>query len=278
MAQESNPSNELYDFLYFDSARAKRYCAQLFDDGVLESQARHQESGGTLSHSANLDIKIASGTRKSCETSASKLHQHYDTTDLLPLLLLDGLKSYAAMAESISAAKLGKLFLVEGHIKIVDIRSLQGLWEPTFDLVKNQVSLEHKGTPGGKNHARKARTEFDVLSKGMLGILQNLPNTVHMWLASDGSLSWSTLHPENMLVNPDDILLKHGTHLPGKWSVLGILDAMPSFMEDNTYLFDAGEGLLQGMEEMICMLRTQMGRSPDSYGITPIAIFRDSNI
>jgi hypothetical protein len=99
------------------------------------------------------------------------------------------------------------------------------------------------------------------------------------FLTSDGYL-WASLDPENLLLPPADIVLKHGGSVSGSWKVLFIVDAYPTrpTVDDSSspelQSWDAGQAT-DGVMLAIQELRKQIGRPFGWYGVTPLMIYRD---
>lgn len=275
MEHESNPKDALYDFIYLDAPRAKRFCVQLYQDGNLQTLTKHQTLARFDGVTADVNFHLVGGKKEGSERTEDVITHHYDAADLLPLLLLDGLSSSSSIHDSISATPLGRIFLCSGSIEILDINTLDGLWEPAFDMFKQQSHEEMKGQPGAKGGRKQAQTQLDRYGKAVLGIIKGLPNSIHMRFRSGDTKAWSTLSPEHMMINPADIILKHGEMIPGEWQVLGIMDAEVGHQAESSD--SDGQSMVSGIKEMIGIVLREFGRPADSYGFTPIAVFRDTS-
>lgn len=107
----------------------------------------------------------------------------------------------------------------------------------------------------------------------MGGVLSVLPPLVQMKCFNGTEEAWGTLTPEHMLSDFSELAFKHGRGLPGEWTVVGLLDALPDDVIDaapHVVNTEVENGLLQVMDAM----RTFLGRRPYAYGITPLLIYR----
>jgi hypothetical protein len=109
-----------------------------------------------------------------------------------------------------------------------------------------------------------------------------LPHTIQASLADQNGSAWCTLREESLVVSATDVLLKHGVSIPGSWKLLGVLDAFPISQETDAEYAAAqlkAAKCLGTFGEMIGNLAPGiaklLGRPPDSFGMTPLLIFRE---
>ena len=98
------------------------------------------------------------------------------------------------------------------------------------------------------------------------------------FLTNDGRL-WASLDPDNLLLPPAGIVLKHGGTVGGSWKVLFTVDAYPTLpsLDDSApelRSWDAGQAA-DGVMLAIHELRKQICRPFGWYGVTPLMIYRD---
>jgi hypothetical protein len=91
--------------------------------------------------------------------------------------------------------------------------------------------------------------------------------------------------PVSLVGLSTDLVLKHGAYVPGKWRMLGVLDARPESEVD-----PANAGQLNNLEKAVANLagtpigrvtaqlspqvRRLLGRPRLAFGMTPLLIFR----
>lgn len=164
-------------------------------------------------------------------------------------------------------------------------------WENPYlkGLMSTQLeAIEPAAEPTGNRQQRRVPSNTSSKKKASLadGVFDLLKVTPHAIVASinDGADVWCNLSEESLVGKSSDILLKHGPTVAGKWAVLGILDALPDVPEMigdinmtqiNMATTVAGLGSLGAMVLTFApMLRGILGRPNESYGITPLLIFR----
>jgi hypothetical protein len=154
----------------------------------------------------------------------------------------------------IKTTPVSQIALISGSMRLIDIRMLKEMWKPIFKLA----------TAGTAKNKKLDDVMVDVISK--------LPHALQMSLFTGTEEAWSTLSPEHMTINPDDIALKHGSSVAGDWMLLGVVDAQPE--EDIQKPVHSSRDLENGMLQVLTGIREFFGRPCSAYGITPIAIFR----
>ncbi len=111
----------------------------------------------------------------------------------------------------------------------------------------------------------------------MVAIMKGLPHSIHaQFLTHDGFL-WSSLRPADLLIPSDDLALKHGGAISGRWKVLYILDAYPDEEKPPDVSGWSGGDLTNGVLTAMHGMRAAVGRTSHWLGITPLMIFRVVN-
>jgi hypothetical protein len=106
-----------------------------------------------------------------------------------------------------------------------------------------------------------------------------IPHTVQAQLTGDHDV-WSTLTHSGLTQNSSDLLLSHGTSIPGTWNMIGILDARPDPLTDliNPPPLDMENPSEMGtkiLKLLSPISRNLLGRPVTSFAVTPLIIFRE---
>lgn len=289
-------ADALYDFLYLDRERIGSYTAQFDDFGVLTQTKRTASASETGGKSGSAGIpQLASGAVQHAKTSTDTIDRQYDPRYTVPLTLIEHLENAGMIQRELSSASLGTLVLVRGSLEITDIRMMKSLWKPIMAFWMRSTFSAHidqKITEKGKKGAEllraraaiTAQEEFKVLRSRMTeqfstlaDIVQVLPHPLQASIKGEHGATWSVLDPQHMTTNVDGFALMHGKSIPGMWSAIALVDALPENDEEHSDPFkDIGERskTVESMNAMQEMLRNQFGRPRTSYGISPIAIYR----
>lgn len=270
--QDSQSIDSLFDYFYVDKERVSALTAQLFPSGVLNTIKQ------TSSESEN-DLKELKGgiplvgVRSNASEAWSRGQERtFDSSWSLPLNLLDKLSETARMKTSLHESNLGDLVLMKGMMKIFDAQMVH-LCMPIIKKIKLNELKNEKNTQV-KNALKREISDLENAEE----MVKILPPTTHIDFAdSCGNLSWMSVEPSNLTTTLSDVSLKYGPFIPGEWYILGIVDAYADDAKvdnpDAPYP-EVSNDLKRGMEPMLLMMRTLMGRPLGSFGITPLIIFR----
>lgn len=270
-AQDYQKEDFLVDFLYADRPRIASLSAQLFDDGHLTGTKKSSAISSEIAGKVSGGIPgIAKGETAGTDKTQESIERQFDATWSGPLNVLRELNELGYLGADVQSARLGQVVLVQGALQILDLRMVQKLWRPILTQ-ENAKALASVSKAERANVARAAAE-----TKGLVEIVELLPHMLQMRIRSGEYACWATLDPEQMTVNPADLVFKHGALIPGEWSILGLLDAQPSHATaDLLSAVQHTQGpLVPGMLQMLSGLREMLGRAPDDYGITPLAIYR----
>lgn len=284
MAQDHDPADSVFDFLYADMPRLGQLLSQLGQDGFVTELTRQTESISETG--GHLGIKVAGINSK--DGAKSGLLQKFDPRWLIPLRFLD--LANASLKRDIDSATLGQLVIVDGTIAVTDVGMLRALWdEPVIHrLIAAGIPQEVIDSIGqgwrdkrrSSGSPKAGSKDTDPVHSLVAAMMKMLPHAVHVLLhRKDQSPVWGTLSQESMVGTSADLFLKHGSALSGRWHMIGILDALPSGKQ-----FDIEKVLLSNMLQMTTtgqimenlgpMRALGFGRPDNAFGITPLIIMR----
>ena len=152
--------------------------------------------------------------------------------------------------------------LAQGKLDIVNLGTLHAAW--TENPIRKLITAG-----GGQGRGQRAQMEAGF------SFIRMLPHSIQAVLRGEITV-WCCLQGGGMTTPVDDLLLKHGVAVHGKWSLLGILDAVP----DSGVLADdppvgPEDSMATLMRALAPLARQVLGRPPDHYGVTPLLIFRE---
>jgi hypothetical protein len=267
VAQDSQNTKYLFDYIYLDRDKLAAYSAQIFDHGALTSI---KSVSGTQEHTGTkLDggiPKLLSGEASEQVSLNESLERSFDAAWALPLNVINGLDEMGLVHRDITKANYGQMVLVKGAIQLIDLRMLQNLW----GLIVNHTLGE---LPASTPAHKKAKQAAAAEAKNMAELVSKLPHSLQFKMNGENASVWSTLQPEHMIINPFDFAMKHGASIKGEWHMLAVVDAKPNDVEDDT-MFNSPSPIEAGFLVMISQLKVLMGRQDGDYGVTPVAVFR----
>lgn len=274
MAQESQSTDSLYDFLYVDSDRASTLITQLYAPGVITSIKRISSESEKSTKSGGISIPAVNGKLSVEDAINQTQEKSFDASWSLPINLLDKLSELQLIKTGVEDQKLGKIVLVRGKMRLFDI----SFFQKSLPFVRNVMLNEVKAN--SKANAKIKADDLEIapgMTFGLIGhLLDVVPNTLQVDFMDDkGNNIWMTIDRENFTVNPDDISLKYGEGIPGEWFVLGLIDALPDHMYEDVEKIDFPEHPMKdGFSGLIGSIQEFAGRPQYAFGMTPLILFR----
>lgn len=263
--------SSVYDFLYHDVNRINSFLSQFDPNGYLYSSTKlfSQAQDISISESKKLTAKLPAIVEGNSEKTSrnSDLNKNEATRTYIPLwqnslAFLDYLNDHQLINTDISHACIGQFVLVTGELFLLDIGFLKKL--------TREKTIKHSIIKGIMSHSSKTEAEM------IMEVLNILPDSIQARLRGQNFSTWSTLKSEGINISTDDLLLKHGSLLEGRWYILGILDAYHDRQNSKETSFLPS--LQNGLTEFSKLIRPEFGRPNDYFGITPLLIFREVSV
>ncbi|WP_406720432.1 hypothetical protein RPE78_09635 [Thioclava litoralis] len=290
--------SSVYDFMYYDVTRTASLLAQCDPSGHLTqlSQVRSAREGrdskASFDGSANIALaKVKNSTEEHLIRSHEQgVSRTYDPSWSNARQLLDILNERGLIRRDIRTAEVGQIVLLEGALAIYDLKLVSQIWNlnSVSKLLKKSFSPipdippAKRNTPGGKALAKlanDAKEEAKLHAELASEILPNLPHSVQLRLKTDDEeLAWASIDRGGLTTEGTDIALKHGVNIPGRWAVLGILDAPIEEDVDTGPRMQSNDGaemLSILYESFVPIVRQFAGRPKGALGITPLLVFRE---
>lgn len=274
----TNNSNALYDFIYIDKNRLYSLVSQLNEKGFLTKQITSHNGSDTSSTQKNTHsdkgVKVKavvaevnlgadnSSIQTESSTSGINIQDFFNTEHIAPTFLINKLIKSDLVTKKLNSS-YGDLMYLSGSISIKDTTIMQKIYEPLSDLIFK-----------GFQQATDGSTGLDI--KSVLAMLNNIPHMINFSICTKMGNAWSTLNKDYFLVDYQDFMLKHGINLAREWRCLAILDSKP--LDFNEIPSTATKDSLEAIyDATMPILQQAFGMSPETYGISPIAIFRELN-
>jgi hypothetical protein len=342
-ARDSQGQGVLYDFVYLDRKRLAFLAAQLFDQGLLTSTRLSSARDSSDKLDFRMDAAVAKGGHEGVTTVREAIERTFDPSWSVALDVFDQLRANDMICGEISSCAFGQLILLEGSLNVYDIAMLKTMYRPFLELAARAAKADQDAqyqslaaqldsslssvTGQQRQQYKQLKARLVTLRKqseatqeqqrkqaeALFDIVGLLPHALQATIEGALASAWMTLSPDQMVTSPDDFALKHGSSIPGIWSVIGTLDTRPTpvvaqpiapnlqelLQQDNTNQKHADDdqgaaapppgltdgatpteeppspqNIVQGMKQMQDGIRSQFGRPDTFYGITPIAIYR----
>ena len=284
------PRPSVYDFLYQDHRRIGAFLSQFEDSGLLtqvssqddskRSSQTSVETGGDLGIPlvAKGHTNVKRTWRKEGSLSGGKV---FDPLWVNTLTLLDYLETNSLISRTISTSEIGQFVLTSGSTRLNDFSLLKASWDMPSVKRLLQNSQPNKTRNGPKNQGNNNRDLLAFLQD----MLRTLPHTFQLLMDTGSENVWAILGEESILAQTSEYSLKYGGVLPGNWSMLGILDAVPldGYVWNKDEPFDTSmhptfvdqSPLLDVLLTVTQLSQNLLGRRLDHYAMTPLMVFRE---
>ena len=294
--------DSVFDFLYHDSRRVGSFLSQFDNSGLLTGLTQGETAqkgsrrgwkigvGGELPLLAGAKIELE---RQPGESGSETMERSYDPFWTNALAFLDFIAERRLIQPNIEEAALGQFVLARGRLGISDLTMFKDAWALGTIQRALRAGADEQETPTGNRQQRRAQgnrpasntmpSDIDIAME----LMTVLPHTVHAQITNDsGQATWAVLRGEYMVTPPTELVLTHGTGLPGEWAMLGILNGRPDIGETafQQQLTEIEQGLPAGlvnsgvgmmMKILSPLIRQTLGRPENSFAVTPLLIFRE---
>ena len=296
--------------MYVDVTRSEMIMSQISEDKVAKEETQTINSTGTHTAEINSRFKIAipflsegglfakaASTKSNAATTSIRYDLNWTNTNKL----VDFLEQSALKNEEFEL-KISSTIHAVGRLSIYDLSILRNVATDS-DLVA-QFRLEfprlyksfERWVERGRSRIEPPRnsgkgdgTNQQALVKmgieGLIAFFRQMPFQMVCTITQrDGTEFWFTLKDEFMISGYRDVSLKHGSDIPGIWSVVGFVDdfdAVDGSGIRETYEFVASgsqKNMYSGLGKVLGHIRSLAGRPAGTSALTLIAIYRNIGI
>lgn len=280
MQSETENPDYLYDFIYADTKRISSYLSQIDPTGVITAIKEVVGESDSVDTSGELNVKLFKAALKGVGINSQSLERQFDATPTLPWSLLHLLREQGYLGDDLASTPVGRMVFLKGSLSIIDVRLLKDAWRPNVEVLRldNQNALDaqkERGLLNGKAY-QDAKRDLDKRMEyeaAIVEMLEKLPHTVNITFRTNQGNCWAATSGANFLVDPEELILKHGPDISGVWYMASIIDAPPEPESDLPPI--DGQGKLSDLIlRSTKFIRHHFGRPAEHYAVTPIAIYR----
>ncbi len=298
--QDEAKPDSVFDFLYHDSRRIGSFLSQFDNSGLLtgirqgEIASRSARRGWKVGVGAELPLLAGAKLdveRQPGEGGSESFERSYDPFWTNALTFLDMLAERRLIQPQIEEAALGQFILVKGWLSVLDLAMFKNAWSLRSIQAAIKAGQTVPEAMGNRQQRRgqgkqPQRAQMPNEADLMLELMTVLPHTVHASIMTDHETIWANLREEFMVTPSSELVLTHGTSMPGEWAMLGILNGRPDHgnIEHQQRLAEMRSNLPPGLmnsaiglmaQTLAPIIRTALGRPTSAYAVTPILIFRE---
>lgn len=176
-------------------------------------------------------------------------------------------------AVPLNKARMGSLVKFDAFLQFVDLRIMRSLWDPAAQVWAGSHPEPNPSYPKKKQREMRTAQQLSPEVKFGLDIVKELPHLIHMtFLTASDEITlrlWAAIKPEHLTISSEDLTMKYGAVIDGKWTVVGLIDAKIGESPDPLPVNE----LLDVVIRTLVNVRTFIGRPKDHWGLTPIAIY-----
>lgn len=281
MTENSPNIKSLYDFFYLDNTKIEYLYAQLNGSGTLTQLKKTYKKADARLMEATVGMPTVTGGKIGSQNIAdTSSEQQYDTKAIMPRDIIDRLDELGFIGRDLVADNLGRLILLKGHLSVVDVDMFKQLIQPALNFYINDLNHQIKASSGSVKQALQSElADIKRTKNDMIELIKGVPFAIQGRFLSktrtdqeDYHNVWMTLNRDELIGDTNDLNFKHGLFVSGEWYLLGVLDALP--YDDFDYQHNSNQ-FNEMIEHFITSLKETAGRPQESFGITPIAIFRN---
>lgn len=292
---EDPERSSVYDFLYHDARRVGSFLAQFETHGV-PSQTKATESTGrsaatrtstggdfgvpaVMKAQASIDSTVTEDERDAAERTFDPLWTNART-------LLNYLTERGLIQRDLWDARLGQFVLASGALIVLDVAMFKSAWDKPA-VKKLAIASAVGGTPASGRERKSGHDGSKSDAQLLIEMLSLFPHSIQAHLLGTNYGVWCSFAEASLVGASSDVVLKHGSFVPGEWHMLGILDAFPDVKQEPT----SGEAVSESVDEAVAssvgtmigkltaqlapVARELLGRPRTSFGMTPLLIFRE---
>lgn len=266
----------LLDFLYADHERVASFLAQIQGEGSLKETNQAATAQKKSKQEGGLKLGLLDG-KLGAERDWSKEVRHtFDPLWANSRKLIDHFEG--KMAEDTPVA-LGQLRILSGTLIAYDFSSIRSLMnaDAMDDFIASGISDDNNYDKRSAKAKADKKKEAGVIREFMKG----LPLGIGFVLVTDSQHFWFSVKREYLSLYDLDVPLKFPAHISGKWSVLGVIDALPyDHVEGLQPIIDRNiDGLFPAMVLHMMQLTgataAMFGRPFPAHGLSPLVVYRE---
>ena len=267
----------LIDVLYRDKPRVESLCAQHFG-GLTRAVEASSGLSATSSGDVGGGLPMLKANISSNETSISSYTRSIDPHDQLILNFMDE-RGINPHQESLSKLNRSSILLLSGRLTIRDYESILRV-VPLFTEVMCAASQEQqpRRSKGGKKN-RNPKGSTGAVAEIVGAVTELVPRGLEIELTSSiGEVILGSLKPDGLAESPQDLLRIYGTHLPGSWYVLGIVEPSTTLPKDSLSTSDVTMDcaqLRQSADQYAEAIRELFDSSERPFTMSPILVYRE---
>ncbi|WP_152522097.1 DUF6414 family protein [Sphingobium quisquiliarum] len=266
--------SKVYDFLYADHEKVASILSQLEDDGALKETAIRAQKGKDQRVGFSAKISGLGGEIGNNRGLQYEVRQTYDPLWRNSRKLIE----HIGESQQDPEFSVGSMCIMEGDLIAFDQSVFSKLMaaESMRDFIASGITAGADDKRSAQKQVQEKRKEAEIIQK----YIATLGLSIQFVFCAFQSGFWFNINRDYLYLHETDIPLKYPITISGKWRVLGIVDALPGDQFSLDHLDEAGAsphipGMITHLAQLIGVTAVSFGRPLASYGLKPLAIFRE---
>lgn len=254
--------NSIIDFLYKDMILINSFYSQCFN-GKLNSIVKKEISADVAANEASFGLTgLMGGKVSSNKTINQSIESSIEPMDTLIIKLIEEL-NIDVSNDNLENISTGSIVAIKGSLMFRDYNVINEL----LPLISEMNVIPEFNNPLNPNAKGKSRNfTFGKLMEKLVSILPfGLEFEV---VTGNAEHITAIIKDEYLTIKPNDLIRTYGLTLPSEWTIIGIIDKVPSLNLSSNSQFKAGiDGITQYYYDT-------MNEGSCGYVLRPIVVYR----
>jgi hypothetical protein len=267
-------SAKIFDFLYADHEKVASILSQLGNDGTPRETSVRAQRGKDTKAAISAKIAGVGAELGSGRGLQYEVRQTYDP-------LWTNSRQLIGHVEELNGNEplgLGQLRILAGDLIAFDQSVLSKLM--AAGSMRDFIAAGIKDDADASKNKHKPLSEKKKEAEVIQTYIAGLGLSIQFVLCAEETGFWFNINRDYLYLHETDIPLKHPVLISGKWKVLAIIDALPHDQFSVDHLDQVGADdhmpmMISHLAQLIGITSVSFGRRLDSYGLKPLAIFRE---
>lgn len=266
-------TSTVLDFLYADHEKVASILSQIDEHAAPRTTAVRGQRSNDGKAVVGAKVFGFGGDLSSGRGTQYEVRQEYDPLWVNSRRLVKQLES----SSNSEPAHIGQLRIIEGHLIAFDQSVLSKVMSASSML--EFIAAGMLG-PDSVKRSQKIINEKKKEAEVVKTYISTLGLSISFIMVSQLGGFWFNINKEYLYLHELDVPLKFPVVVSGRWKAAGIVDAMPNDQFELGHIDSTCKGehipvIMSNLGELIGATSLSFGRRSDSYGLKPLAIFRE---
>lgn len=266
----------ILDFLYADHEKVASILSQIDDHAAPKITAVRGQRGRDNKAGAGLKLPGMSADASATRNLQYEVRQEHDPLWINSRRLVERVLDSPVPERP----KIGQIRVLEGHLVAFDQSVLSNVMSASS--MSDFIAAGMIDSEAGKR-SQKVLNEKKKEAEVVKTYIASLPLSISFILLTSEGGFWFNINKTYLYLHELDVPMKFPIVISGVWKALGIVDALPhdQFALEHLDGVCAGEhipAIMSNLGQLIGATSVGFGRRLDSFGLKPLAVFRNVDL